>query len=70
MRDNSESKSKAHANVKKNSSYLSLCKRARAHFTDTEGLLLGVSTVNTHHSAGEEQTCWAYSSETTANILI
>lgn len=29
---------------------LSLCKWPRAHFTDTEGLLLGVSTVNTHHS--------------------
>lgn len=55
MRDNSESNSKAHANVKKKSSYLSLCKRARAHFTDKEGLLLGVSTVNTHHSGGEEK---------------
>ncbi len=34
---------------------LSLCKWTRAHFADTEGLLLGVSTINTHHSAAESK---------------
>ncbi len=34
---------------------LSLCEWTRAHFADTEGLLLGVSTVNTHHSAVESK---------------
>lgn len=36
--------------------HLPICKWPRAHFTDTEGLLLGVSTINTHHSEGEEKT--------------
>lgn len=40
---------------------LSLCKWPRAHFTYTEGLLLGVSTVNTHHSEGREMTSWVWS---------
>lgn len=34
---------------------LSFCKRPRAHFTDTEGLLLGVSAVHTKHPEWEEK---------------
>lgn len=39
--------------IKQSSTDFSICKWPRAHFTDTEGLLLCMSTVNAHHPEGK-----------------